>query len=114
MPRIVLARDLKHEQIDFPDDLPCPEGRRGGRKSALHLRRGSVRDISDAELAWLETNAPEILRCCDILPDPRVSSRAARKLKAAAEKAARAAKASEAPAPKKRSRKSGKDSASKE
>lgn len=107
MPRIVLARDLKHEQIEFPKDLPAPEGRRGGDKSSLHLRHGSVRDVSQEELDYIRDNRPEVFRCLDVLPEPRVPSRVARKL-ARAQASAQAASRLPEGAPGKAPRGSGK------
>ena len=104
MPRIVLARELQHEQIEFPGDVPFPEGRRGGRGSSLHLRRNSVRDVTPEELAHIREARPEVYRCLDILPEPKPSAALLRRVKAeekrASAKAAPAAPASRSRKPK--------------
>ncbi len=90
MPRIVLARTFQHEQVDFPEGTPAPEGRRGGATGSLHLRRNRVRDVTAEELEIIKETRPDLFKACDILPEPRVSKRA---LKAAAKAEAKAAKA---------------------
>ena len=80
MPRVVLARDLKHEQIEFPQGMVAPEGRRGGDTSSLHLRRGAVRDVTAEELVYIRDHRPGVFRALDVLPEPRVPARVARKL----------------------------------
>lgn len=124
MLKICLDRGFKHVQIEFPDDLPHPEGRRGGRGTSLHLQRNTYRDVTEEELAFIEATHPEVFRCLRVQRAATVNSRTARKLAAAtnaapdhlvksqrairAEAAAKAeakvAKATEAPA--KKSRKS--------
>lgn len=81
MPRIVLARELQHEQIEFPSNMPFPVGRRGGRGSSLHLRRNSVRDVTSEELAHIREHRPEVFRCLDIVPEPRPSAALQRRVK---------------------------------
>lgn len=110
--QIVLKRELHHEQIEFPKDIPCPANRRGGRGSSLHLQRGKVRDVTQDELDWIKSNRPEVFRCLDVLPAPRQPSRAMRRIQQAQERASAAARVPEPvepakPAPRKpRARKS--------
>lgn len=101
MPRIVLARHLSHDQVEFPPDTPCPPGRRGGRGSSLHLQRGKPRDVSVEELAYIRTHRPELAACLDVLPDPKVPGRTARRLQAAQEAEKRSASPLTPPAPSK-------------
>lgn len=84
MPKIRLVKARKHLQIEFPDDLPHPDGRRGGRGSSLHLQRGTLRDVTPEELAFIEAEHPDVFACLQIFPEPVVSSRTRRRLAAAA------------------------------
>lgn len=113
MPRIVLARDYQHEQIEFPPGTPFPEGRRGGGTSSLHLRRSKIRDVTVEELDFIRQNHPQIFAACDLLPDPVVGNRTRRRLEAAQKAAAAAAQPEAVPtkapakkAPRKRATKS--------
>ncbi len=96
MPRIVLARDLQHEQIEFPEGTPFPEARRNGGSGALHLRRGSMRDVTPEELAYIREHRPEVFRCLDVLPEPKRSAALARKLASLERQKAREAAAAKA------------------
>lgn len=90
MPRIVLTRTYKHEQIEFPEGTPHPEGRRGGGKSSLHLRRNSVRDVTPEELDHIRQAYPLLYSCLEILPEssPRRAKKPAGAQKPAPKKAA--------------------------
>ena len=96
MPQIVLARNLHHEQIEFPSGIPCSPERRGGRGTSLHLQRGRPRDVTPEELEYIRTARPEVFVCLDVLPAPKVPSRTAKKL-AAAQAAKAAQEAPESP-----------------
>lgn len=84
MPRIVLARTFQHEQIEFPEGTPSPDGRRGGGKGALHLRRGKVRDVTPEELLYIQDQRQDLFRALDVLPDPIVPQSTLRALDALA------------------------------
>lgn len=90
--RVMLARQRQHEQVEFPPGTPFPEGRRGGGKTSLHLRRGSVRDVTVEELEYIRKDLPELYACLDVLPAPKISSALKRRL-ASMEKRAKQAKA---------------------
>ena len=92
MPRIVLARNLQHEQVVFPEGTPHPTGRHGGGSGSLHLRRGSMRDVTPEELAFIKAERPEVYKCLDVLPEPKLSPALARKVASQKRQAARAAK----------------------
>ena len=79
MPRIILARDRQHEQVEFPEGMPKPESRRSG---SLHLCRGVVRDVTAEELAFIKDKRPDIFKCLDQLPEPKVSALAKKRMKA--------------------------------
>ena len=79
MPRIVLARDRQHEQVEFPEGVPKSESRRGG---SLHLRRGIVRDVTKEELDYIEVKRPDLFACIDVMPEPMVSKLTLKRQKA--------------------------------
>ena len=87
MLKICLDKGFKHVQIEFPDDLPHPEGRRGGRGTSLHLQRHTLRDVTEEELAFIEATRPDVFACLRVHRDAPLGGRTARKL-AAASKAA--------------------------
>ena len=84
MPKIRLVKNRKHVQIEFPADIPHPEGRRGGRGTSLHLQRNKVRDVTVEELDYLLREEPDVYACLQVMPAPTVSKRTARRLAAAA------------------------------
>lgn len=83
MPKIRLFRDRKHVQIEFPDSIPHPEGRRGGRGTSLHLQLGKVRDVTVEELDYILREHPAIYACLQVLPEGVVPGRTRRRLDAA-------------------------------
>lgn len=83
MPKIKLFSGRKHVQIEFPDSVPHPKGRRGGRGTSLHLQHGKVRDVTVEELDYICRARPEVYECLRVLPDPVVPGRTRRKLAAA-------------------------------
>ena len=87
--QIVLKRDLHHEQVEFPDGMPRPEGRRDG---SLHLQRGKPRVVTVEEYAYIRSARPEIFRCLDRLPEPKASGRALRRIRQAVARKAAAEK----------------------
>lgn len=107
MLKICIVHKFKHVQIEFPDDMPHPKGRRGGRGSSLHLSRGTYRDVTEEELAHIQLTRPDVFSTLKIRRDsPIVSKRTLRKLEVAAAREADKTKAAAAKAPKKRTRKS--------
>lgn len=83
MPKIKLFSGRKHVQIEFPDSVPHPKGRRGGRGTSLHLQHGKVRDVTVEELDYICRERPEVYECLRVLPAPVVPGRTRRKLAAA-------------------------------
>lgn len=108
MPKIRLVKARKHLQIEFPDHLPHPEGRRGGRGSSLHLQRGTLRDVTPEELAYIEAEHPDVFACLQVFPEPVVPSRTRRRLESAAQPAHEPATAPEKRSKRHKGGKSGK------
>lgn len=83
MLKICLKKVHKHVQIEFPPDLPFPPGRRGGRETSLHLQRGTYRDVTEEELAWIQTSDPALFSCLQVSRVQPLAKRTARRLAAA-------------------------------
>ena len=101
MPKICLVNTFKTVQIEFPDDLPHPEGRRGGRGTSLHLARNRYRDVTVEELAHIEATRPDVFAALKVVRPSPIPKRTLRKLAAAAKP--KAAPATAKPKRKKRS-----------
>ena len=89
MPKISLVRKFNHCQIEFPDTMPHPSGRRGGRGTSLHLQRNAYRDVTDEELAFIKETRPDIFASLRIHNPGVVPKRTKQRLAAAQPKPAR-------------------------
>lgn len=90
MPQVILERTFQHEQVEFPKDVSTRPGVRGNLP-CVHLQRGRVRDLTDAELDHIREHRPDLYDCLRVLPEPTIPAGSAARSRAAHDLASRRA-----------------------
>lgn len=98
-----LVRGFRNEQVEFPESMggKTVEGRKPG---TVHFSRDRVVTVTADELEWLRVYNPDLHAALEVLPEPAVSSRAARRFAQAEAQAKADAKQAKPEAPKRTKR----------